>query len=580
MGFPPVTESSTRTIDTESDLSSSTTAAGTTSRRTTMEINVWGFFLVLIPPMLGGFLYGFDIGATSFVLVMLLNPPDVESSGIMVWWTNLSSTRQGLIVSGLSLGALIGSHIVLVFLSKHVGRRMELRLCAVFYVIGAFFNVMSGTVLKECSNLGFLSLFLGRVLYGIGVGFVMHGAPAYLAEMSPQKIRGAVVSAKETFIVGGIVAGYIVGNCMSTDPLEWTHLYGLCGMMALPMFALTFYIPRSKRWLLMHGLDQEAYESMKFIYNGNITKEYETLADSILAGNLSPSGSAKQRKPSLFDLRYRKAVFASMGLIIFQQFSGQPSVLSYATVLFQAAGWSGNASVVSSVLMMITSAVTVLLVERLGRKFLLCTGCLIMMVALSALSASFWGWDENADIEANGSGSTQKFVILCAMFLYIAGYQVGFGPITWCIVSETFPLEIRGKAIALGLEMNYFLNFGVQFIFPTLQEKLGWGRTFCLFGVVLAFAFFFIRTHVPETTGLTLEEIQETLFGEDVDEDDQSKSKHHHFLEFECPTEETNLLGVRSSSFLGAHPSLEEMETQLIRTSSKGNFETNRSAIR
>jgi MFS family permease len=578
-----------------------------------MEINVLRFFLVLIPPMLGGFLYGFDIGATSFVLVMLLNPPDAESSGITVWWINLSSTRQGLIVSGLSLGALIGSHIVLVFLSKHVGRRMELRLCAVFYVIGAFFNVISGTVLKECSILGFLSLFLGRVLYGIGVGFVMHGAPAYLAEMSPQKIRGAVVSAKETFIVGGIVAGYIVGNCMATDPLEWTHLYGLCGMIALPMFALTFYIPRSKRWLLMQGLDQEAYESMKFIYNGNITKEYETLADSVSAGNPSQSGTAKQREPSLFDLRYRKAVFASIGLIIFQQFSGQPryveallimqstemiffssvilfsiflsltnfhSVLSYATVLFQAAGWSGNASVVSSVLMMITSAVTVLLVERLGRKFLLRTGCLIMMVALSALSASFWGWDENADVEANESESTQKVMILCAMFLYIAGYQVGFGPITWCIVSETFPLEIRGKAIAMGLEMNYFLNFGVQFIFPTLQEKLGWGRTFCLFGVVLAFAFFFIRTHVPETTGLTLEEIQETLFVEDDDEDGRSKSKRRQFLEFECPTEETNLLGVQSSSFLGAHPSLEEMETQLIRTSSKGNFETNRSATR
>jgi MFS family permease len=324
MGFPSVTESSTRTIDTESELSSSTTTTGTTSRRTTMEINILGFFLVLIPPMLGGFLYGFDIGATSFVLVMLLNPPEVESSGITVWWTNLSSTRQGLIVSGLSLGALIGSHIVLVFLSKHVGRRMELRLGAVFYVLGAFFNIMSGTVLKECSIWGFLSLFLGRVLYGIGVGFVMHGAPAYLAEMSPQNIRGAVVSAKETFIVGGIVAGYIVGNCMSTDPLGWTHLYGLCGMMALPMFALTFYIPRSKRWLLMQCLDQEAYESMKFIYNGNITKEYETLTDSILARNLSPSASAKQREPSLFDLRYRKAVFASMGLIIFQQFSGQP----------------------------------------------------------------------------------------------------------------------------------------------------------------------------------------------------------------------------------------------------------------
>ncbi len=289
-----------------------------------MEINFFGLFLVLVPPMFGGFLYGFDIGATSFVLVMLLNPPDVETSGVEVWWSNLTSTRQGLIVSGLSLGALIGSHIVLVFLSKHVGRRMELRLCALFYMIGAFLNVMSGTVLKESVFLGFLSLFLGRVIYGIGVGFVMHGAPAYLAEMSPHKIRGAIVSAKETVIVGGIVIGYMVGNCMSMDPLGWTYLYGLCGVVAVPMFFLTYYIPRSKRWLLMKGLDQEAYESMRFIYNGNIAKAFENLVDTVCTRDISTTTLMEQREPSLFDMKYRKALYASIGLIIFQQFSGQP----------------------------------------------------------------------------------------------------------------------------------------------------------------------------------------------------------------------------------------------------------------
>ena len=191
------------------------------------------------------------------------------------------------------------------------------------------------------------------------------------------------------------------------------------------------------------------------------------------------------------------------------------------------------------------------------------------MIALSALSTEFWGWDEHVDVD---SGVSQKNVILCAMFIYIAGYQVGFGPITWCIVSETFPIEIRGKAIALGVELNYGLNFGVQFIFPILHEKLGWGPTFCLFGVVCAFGFFYIRTFVTETTGLTLEEIQDKLNGED---DDNDLNKEKQFLEFEKPTEESNLLAdvVRSSSCFGAHPSLEEMENQLIRTSSGGAFE-------
>lgn len=222
--------------------------------------------------------------------------------------------------------------------------------------------------------------------------------------------------------------------------------------------------------------------------------------------------------------------------------------------------------------MTVTSAVTVMLVEKLGRKFLLRAGCLIMMIALFALSSAFWDWEELANAD-DGLGSLHKLVILYAMFFYIAGYQVGFGPITWCIVSETFPLEIRGKAIALGLEMNYFLNFGVQFIFPTLQEKLGWGRTFGVFCIVLALAFFYIRAYVPETAGLTLEEIQAKICNVEDDKRYRKAGKQNQSLECASPTEETSLLGVRSSSFLGAHPSLEEMETQLIRTSSLGAFQ-------
>jgi len=320
MGILSVIESTARENDSDSNM---TSRRAPRIEKMATEINIYGMLCITTVAMVGGFLYGFDIGATSFVIVMLLNPPEIEHSSVAYWWLNLSSTRQGLVVSGLSLGALIGS-IVLIYLSKHIGRRMELRLCAMFYMIGAILNVTSGTVLKERSVGGFLCLCLGRVLYGIGVGFVMHGAPAYLAEMSPHRIRGAVVSAKETVIVGGIVAGYMVGNNMSTDPLGWIKLYGLCGLMALPMFALTYYVPRSTRWLLMHGLHQEAYESMKFMYIDNFKNEYEALVNGVCAGKKSTSTTTDYREPSLFELRYRKAIFASMGLIFFQQFSGQP----------------------------------------------------------------------------------------------------------------------------------------------------------------------------------------------------------------------------------------------------------------
>ena len=113
-------ELSTGTVRSESDLSSSSSGPTTIRNKGEMEIDFFGLFLVLLPPMLGGFLYGFDLGATSFVLVMLLNPPDVDDFGAAVWWTDLSSTRQGLVVSSLSLGALVGSHIVLMYQSGGV----------------------------------------------------------------------------------------------------------------------------------------------------------------------------------------------------------------------------------------------------------------------------------------------------------------------------------------------------------------------------------------------------------------------------------------------------------------------------
>lgn len=136
-----------------------------------LELNLLGLALVFVTPMLGGFLYGFDIGATSFVLSMLLSD---DSGGDDVWWNTFGSVQQGLFVSAMSLGALCGSHLVLMHLSNKIGRRMEIRLCSIFYLVGTFFNVLSGTVFRSVS-FGFYLLFLGRLIYGMGVGFIMHG---------------------------------------------------------------------------------------------------------------------------------------------------------------------------------------------------------------------------------------------------------------------------------------------------------------------------------------------------------------------------------------------------------------------
>jgi MFS family permease len=181
-----------------------------------------GLALVILTPALCSFVYGVDLGVTSFVLQMLRDPNSSDSD---VWWQDMAGNniQQGLFVSGLSLGALLGSHVVLFYLARIIGRRAELRIAACLYLLGTLFNLMSGTVLKNSSTFGFATLLVGRLLFGAGVGLVQHAAPIYMSEMCPARIRGSVVTAKEASIVIGIVCGYAAGDMFSSrsSPLQW-----------------------------------------------------------------------------------------------------------------------------------------------------------------------------------------------------------------------------------------------------------------------------------------------------------------------------------------------------------------------
>ena len=307
------------------------------------------------------------------------------------------------------------------------------------------------------------------------------------------------------------------------------------------MLLLTFKIPRSKRWLLMKGYHEEAKESMQFVYKGNIEDEFDRMAETIgslccrkddavyddVSDEISMSSSIYRKqediptsetdlseetesKPSLWDKKYKTVMMIGVGLLASQQFSGQPSVLAYSRVLFEAAGWKGHASVVTVTIMGITSTITVALVDRLGRKILLSAGCIIMSLALLVLAYGFWGWDDDKAIEL---GLLKQYLILGSMFIYIAGYQVGYGPITWTVLSEIYPSEIRGTAMAFSVEVNFLSMFLCQLFFTIIQDVLGWGFTFILFTCIVVSSLIFINIMVPETKGMSLEEIQIQLKG-------------------------------------------------------------------
>lgn len=212
--------------------------------------------------------------------------------------------------------------------------------------------------------------------------------------------------------------------------------------------------------------------------------------------------------PELTSRKYRRIMTIGLALLVAQQFSGQPSILAYSRVLFEAVGFKGHASVVTVIIMGLTSIMTVSLVDRVGRKVLLLCGCALMASSLLALSAGFWSYDGEDHPQLY---QWQKNMVLWSMFVFIASFQVGYGPITWTVLSEIYPSEIRGTAMALSVEVNFFFKFVVQLCFPVIQGYLGWKYTFIAFASLGMISFIFILLKVPETKGLSLEEIQMQL---------------------------------------------------------------------
>lgn len=451
-------------------------------------------------PALGGLLFGYDIGATSGATISLQSP---ELSGIS--WFNLSAVQLGLVVSGSLYGALLGSLIVYP-IEDFLGRRRELIAAAVLYLLG-------GIITAYAPRLGVL--LIGRLLYGLGIGFAMHGAPLYIAETCPSQIRGTLISLKELFIVIGILLGYFVGSLEINAVGGWRYMYGLSCPIALIMGFGMLTLPPSPRWLLLRGVRgkgplQEykekaisALSKLRGRFAGDKVSEAQiedTLA-SLKSAYMEESGGSVWevfQGPSL------KAFIIGGGLVLFQQITGQPSVLYYAGPILQSAGFSAAAdatrvSVVIGIFKLLMTGVAVLKVDDLGRRPLLIGGVSGIALSLFLLSAYY---------KFLGGFS---LVAVASLLLYVGCYQISFGPISWLMVSEIFPLRTRGRGISLAVLTNFGSNAIVTFAFSPLQELLGGDNLFLLFGAIALVSLVFVVTVVPETKGLSLEEIESKI---------------------------------------------------------------------
>ncbi|XP_077238942.1 major facilitator superfamily protein isoform X1 [Tasmannia lanceolata] len=466
------------------------------------EAFAWSsIILPFIFPALGGLLFGYDIGATSGASISLQS---AELSGTT--WFNLSSIEMGLVVSGSLYGALVGS--ILVYpIADFLGRRRELITAAVLYVFG-------GLITGFAPNLAVL--IIGRLLYGTGIGLAMHGAPLYIAETAPSQIRGTLISLKELFIVLGILLGYLVGSVEINAIGGWRYMYGLSAPVAVLMGLGMWSLPPSPRWLLLRAVQGKGalieYKEKAINALGRLRGRPagDKISEAQIEDTLVSLKSSYEDQESegsfweVFEGASLKAFIISGGLVLFQQITGQPSVLYYAAPILQSAGFSAasdaaRVSVIIGVFKLLMTGLAVLKVDDLGRRPLLIGGVSGIVVSLSLLAA-YYKFLEGIPI-----------VAVVALLLYVGSYQVSFGPISWLMVSEIFPLRTRGRGISLAVLANFGSNAIVTFSFAPLKELLGAGNLFLLFMGIALLSLLFVVFIVPETKGLTLEEIESKI---------------------------------------------------------------------
>jgi len=466
--------------------------------RDDVDWSATGFAFVF--PAFGGLLFGWDIGSTSGALTSVMDP---ATSGTD--WYSLTPFQQGLVVSLSLAGALVASAAAALKLGDKLGAKKELMLASLFYSVGAVTQGLAPTLQV---------LMLGRFLYGLGIGFAMHAAPMYIAETSPPSVRGLLISLKECFIVGGILLGYLGSFVIGGHEEGWRTLLSSSAVLAVVLGLGMTRLPDSPRWLLQQGRPlaeaRDALVRVRGTKAGMEVIEAEVVAMSV-ASEKAGSGGVME----LTRRENRRPLYIGLSIVLFQQITGQPSVLYYAEQVFTAAGYdqsdSAGVAVILGGFKLLMTLFAVRYVDTVGRRPLLLGGVTVMTLSTITLGLCSTALNMGGDIGGGGDidGTTLPARLsVAAIFTYVGAYQVSFGPIAWLLVGEIFPQRVRSAAIGTATLTNFLSNFLVSLSLPSIISTFGTAGTYYFFSTMGVVALSSIYLTVVETKGKTLEEIE------------------------------------------------------------------------
>jgi sugar porter (SP) family MFS transporter len=425
---------------------------------------------------LGGFLFGFDTAVIS----------GVEKSIQQLF--NLNSFWHGFTIASALIGTVIGALIAGRPADKF-GRKPVLFIVAFLFAFSAF-----GSALAH--SLPWFIIF--RLLGGIGVGASSVVAPMYISEISPAKIRGKMTALFQFNVIFGIMMAFVSNYFLREAGNEpWRWMLGVEGIPAVAYFFLLFLVPRSPRFLVKIGKVEEAKAILLRVESGDVKKELREIEISL--------ENHGKRRENLFTKVYFRPISIAFLVAMFNQFSGINAILYYAPRMFELAGVSAADSMLQPIFIGITNGLFtilgLLIIDKVGRKKLLITGSIGMLVVLGLISRTFY-------LQEFGG-----YTLLAYLIVYIMFFAFSTGAVIWVLIAEVFPNAVRGQGQSLGSFTHWFFAAVITFLFPVISERTtnGGGHAFAFFALMMLVQAIVVWKYFPETKGKSLEELGQEM---------------------------------------------------------------------
>ena len=438
--------------------------------------------LVAVAAATVGVIYGYDSSNIAGALLFM-----TEDFGLSTAQQQLVTTA---VVVGEVLGALCGGA-----LANRIGRKKSMLAVAATFAGFSLLSALAWSV---------PSLMVARFLLGLTIGVSVVVVPVFVAESAAPEVRGALLVLYQVATVIGIIAGYLVAWALSVTE-SWRWMLGMAAIPGTLIFFLLLRLPDTARWYMMRGRRADAERVLAQVEPGS---DFKADLDDIQAA-LAEEKQGKRGILSLIGEMLRKpflrATVFVVGLGFFVQITGINAIVYYSPRIFEAMGFQGNFALLGlpalvQVAGLAAVFVSLILVDRMGRRPILLTGIGIMILANALLIAVF-----SIGSEFGGALTALGFL---GLLLFTVGFTFGFGALVWVYAGESFPARLRSLGSSAMLTSDLVANVAVAAIFLTLLTRLGGAGTFIVFGVLAVAAFAFVFKLAPETKGRHLEEIR------------------------------------------------------------------------